>query len=137
MNCNVIKFFSFCFLPPSPFIYSAHNILQFMASSSINCNCILILLISEFNLLSPCNVSFISIFVTDHLAMDNQLIFSTLGRTASPIPYLWKPLYNSLSNKNTLRNPLLMYIYKQNTLTPQDQGRLQKRGRKRQNLARG
>lgn len=42
------------------------------------------LYIPKYNLLSLCNVTYMCVFMADALALDNQLVYSSLEETFSP-----------------------------------------------------
>lgn len=86
----------FTFLPPfpssNPLIYSTFHF-KFTASFLINCYYILMFIciytyihISKYNLLNPYSTICMYIFRDDHLALDNWLLWLSLGRTPSLTP---------------------------------------------------
>lgn len=86
---NKLQHHSFLFLSSNPPIYLFLFTFKFMTSFFTNFYCMHICIhthIPTYHMFSPYNVIFMCVFRVDCLALDNQLVFSFLGKITSPVP---------------------------------------------------
>lgn len=71
------------FLPPNPLLYPSLLSFKFMTSSFIDC--CYVTYVPKYNPLSLNDITHMNVFRPDHLVLNNQLVYSSLGKTVSTI----------------------------------------------------